>query len=315
MLNRDAAMNALRGISALTTDIDFFIQNWQGRSNNHLENLGLLQERNRHVFDLSRIVANPKNWNDTVKQAVLRFLIEEFEEQGLLKKKFGCLYALRSLNATWELTYSRLRAELVEIHEVALLWADLYAFDALESDAYAFYETIIEPVVQVYKNSLTITLIDTTDTIRAYLKPPADINHLLEFAKELRTRVIECRRSMALSEVISIGVGIAYGGLKFNLLTGKPLPDSSTSKAGTWYEAAKLMGKAERLCKHLNMEGGVILVSDEVGARLEGKFVRRNMREIDSSLDAKYDCEVNIYDGHEIKSHRQLDRGELDTIA
>ena len=104
---------------------------------------------------------------------------------------------------------------------------------------------------------------------------------------------MECRSSMILPDAVSFSIGVSSGGLKFSKLTGEPVPDSSQTPANAWYDAAKLMGKAERLAKHHSSGGGIILVSDDLSNRLGSLCSRRNMKTFDPSLE---DCEVNIYD-------------------
>jgi hypothetical protein len=296
MFDRDVAIESLKAITALTNDIEERIRNWPAPRDADQKELEDLQRSNIRVFPLLRRVAGSRSWNDTLEAEVKAFLAEESQPEGLLEKKFACLFSAGVLSDTWQYAYHALRVHLAELREVSFLFSDLHAFDSLGPNAYEWYQVVVAPVVLSHRLRLTITRVDQTDSIRAHCGTSAEhLSHMLDFAQALRARVLECRPKLGLPDAAGIAVGVALGGCKFNRLTGEPLPDSSTSGASAWYEAAKLMGKAEKLCKHLTDKGGVILVSDAVSQLLGSGFARRKMSSIHASLKDE-DYEINVLD-------------------
>ncbi|MGH8558271.1 MAG: hypothetical protein ACRESZ_12580 [Methylococcales bacterium] len=293
MLTRDKALQILEVVHDLTRDVDVLISSWHWKQERVFKDLETLQIGNSRVYSLFRLVSTPAQWNDALAQEVKHFLVEECENENLLAKKSACLFAEDILSPTWQRAYCRLRNILTsDVRQVAFLFSDLFAFDALPEGGYAAYLTIFDPVISLYNNQLTIrgghitiNKLGHTDTLQAYADGTDAIKDILAFAKALRERLYAYRQEMGLSDAVNIGIGIAYGRCKFHLLTGEPHPDTSTSSTPVWYEAAKLVTNAEKLCKYLRERGGVILVSEDVSNVLGDVVCRINMKTLNSFLN------------------------------
>lgn len=163
-------------------------------------------------------------------------------------------------------------------------------------------EAVLVPVEEAFRDRIATIRFGKSDTLLAVPKSVDAKEPLLEFAEALLRRVVECRHTMGLLDVVNLGISVAHGDCKFELLTGEPVPDSLDSDGPTWYQAAKLLVKAEKVSGHERHRGGVILMTDEADAWFGTICKRKKMSEFDSTLKEGDDYELNIFDGFESKA-------------
>jgi len=291
MINRDVAIKSLRGVFALTQAIERVLKTCEKLSLADFDDLEKYQVRNRHVAVLLERALSKNGWNDILLENICKFLLDEYETEKILIKKMAILRDMGQLTIEWQELYRQILAILTETKPVIFMHTDLHGFDGLGADAFETYRTIIDPII--VSQRLVSIAIDAWDNISAYAETEDKIEDGLEFAKQLSRRVYEYREMNGLPGNIGIGIGISFGGCKFSLLTGKPRPDESRSHASAWYNAGKLMPKAERLCEHRKDTGGVILLCDALAKILPPeRFARTNLKEYYPKLES--DDFVNI---------------------
>lgn len=300
ILSRDKALDALRAVAVFTKDVEDRLSVWQWTEEQYsvLQELELLQRVNMQVFPLLReVVKSPTAWDD-LKVPVHQFLLQECEQEKLIARKLAWLGSVNIPLSSLQYVYQNLLSGLQEDYEVPFLWSDLYAFTGMDPASIPTLRSIYDPVVEGYKERHQLKIIlRISDSLGLYSEGSNRIQMLLSFAEDLRQAVLEARKTMGLPNVVNIAFGIAYDRCKFNLLTREPEP----SEACAWTQAARLMSKAERICKYQHEQGGVILVSDKVVDIItetqetgSDKFERVNMATIHSQLE---DLDVNFFRG------------------
>ena len=292
MLSPEVTITALKDVHGLTLSTDDRINRWLGPEATKRELL-TLQIHNHQVVALLSHAVSEREWSKDFCERALGFLIQECCEGGFLEKKHACLWNSGTLDTTWERLRIRLMDDLTRTQPVCFSIADLYAFNALGPGSYATYRAIVEPVIHS-NPEITHERFGRSDSLLAYsMDHVGCVAQVLDFAQGLRRRLVEARVTMQLHEAVCFGMGISYGGCKFSVLDGKPVSESSNSESGAWYEAAKLQGMAEKLCKYYRESGGVILVSNSISSELPPeRCEQRRMKEFNKAFE---DSEVNIY--------------------
>ncbi len=284
MLNHKVAIEALEAIAAFTGGVQGVLDSRPINQKSRLEELGTLQIINSSVFTLLTRVKQSPEWRHELQQEVLFFLRQECEDQAILSKKLGHLYAVGERLDLFRYIQRNLFSKLTDIRPVSFLWSDMHGFNAAD---YPLYRTIVDPVIYAHSHLLTIDKLGKTDSLAAYSEALDGEHLLVNFAKGLRLEFLKSRKSVGMPDSVGIGIGIAKGTCSFNQLSGRPEPSPDCA----WTQAAKSMYTAERLCKYFHTAGGVILVSDNLRDIFKNECKQLNLRDIDSSLG---DGEVNM---------------------